>query len=133
MLATYTRLFADEAGISHFEDLDVRLVPGFAVPPAPPLQVAQFIMVSECSWAGAPPDWNGIAHPAPRRLLFVGLQGEVEVTAGDGTVRRFGPGSVSLVEDTWGTGHSSRVTGAGEALSLVFTLPDAGTPGAEGN
>ena len=124
MNATYTRLFADETGTSHFEDLNVRLIPGFAVPPAAPLQVAQFIMVSECSWVGGTPDWKGIAHPAPRRVLFVILQGETETTAGDGTVRKFGPGSVILLEDIWGTGHSSRVTGADGFLSLVFTLPD---------
>ena len=123
--ATYTRLFADDSGVSRFEDLDVRLLPGFFVPPAEPLHVAQFVTTSRCSWVGGLPDWNGgAAHPAPGRVLFVILQGEAETTAGDGTVRRFIPGSVILVEDTWGTGHSSRVTSAGGFLGLVFTLPD---------
>jgi hypothetical protein len=125
MNATYTRVFADATGVSHFADLDVRLVPGFAVPPAAPLQIAPFLTVSECSWVGGAPDWKEIAHPAPGRVLFVILKGETETTAGDGTVRKFGPGSVILLEDTWGTGHSSRVTDPEGCLSLIFTLPDA--------
>jgi hypothetical protein len=125
MRATYTRLFADESGVSHFEDLDVGLLSGFAVPPAEPLQLAQFMMTSQCSWVGGTPDWRGdVAHPAPRRDLFVILQGETETTAGDGTIRRFKPGSVIVLEDTWGSGHSSRATGADGFLSLVFVLPD---------
>jgi hypothetical protein len=123
--ATYTRLFADDSGVSHFEDLDVRLLPGFSVPPAEPLHVAQFMMTSQCSWVGGTPGWKGdVAHPAPHRVLFIILQGETETTAGDGTIRRFKAGSVILLEDTWGSGHSARVTGPDGFLSLVFVLPD---------
>jgi hypothetical protein len=123
--ATYSRLFADNTGVSHIEDLNIGLLPGFSAPPAEPLQVAKFVMTSQCSWVGGTPDWKGdVAHPSPGRVLFVILQGETEVTTGDGAIRRFGPGSVILLEDTWGGGHSSRVTGADGFLSLVFALPD---------
>ena len=37
-------------------------------------------------------------HPAPRRQYVVTLTGEVEYETGDGTRRRFRPGSVFLAE-----------------------------------
>ena len=40
----------------------------------------------------------------------------------DGEVRRFGPGSVTLVEDTTGKGHTSRVVGSDEVLAVVVQL-----------
>ena len=52
------------------------------------------------------------------------LAGEIEVEASDGEVRRFGPGSVTLVEDTTGKGHRSRVVGDTTALLAVVQLPD---------
>jgi len=63
-----------------------------------------------------------IPHPSPRRLLFVYLEGTSEITAGDGEARLFGPGSVLLAEDTWGSGHSSRVVEPD--IGLVFSIAD---------
>jgi oxalate decarboxylase/phosphoglucose isomerase-like protein (cupin superfamily) len=56
-------------------------------------------------------------------VLFY-LAGEVEAAVGDGEVRRFGPGSVTLVEDTTGTGHRSRNAGTGDVVLAVVQLPD---------
>jgi hypothetical protein len=55
------------------------------------------------------------------------LAGEVEAEVGDGEVRRFGPGSVTLVEDTSGRGHTSQVVGQVDALLAVLQLPDQAT------
>jgi hypothetical protein len=121
MRATYTRLFTDASGVSRFEDIDIELVPGFAVPPAEPLNTADFMLTERCSWVGGRPDWKGDAmHPTPRRLLFVIVKGEVQVQAGSGEIRRFSSGSVALAEDTTGTGHASRITGPDGFLALVF-------------
>ena len=126
MRATYTRLFTDAAGVSRFEDVDIELLPGFASPPAEPLNVADFMLTERCSWVGGTCDWKGdVMHPAPRRMLFVPIRGEHEVTAGDGETRRFSAGSVILAEDTTGTGHASRITGSDGLLALVFSLPEA--------
>jgi len=43
MLATYIRLFTDEHGTSRFEERSIQLEKGFAVPPAEPLHVGQFL------------------------------------------------------------------------------------------
>jgi hypothetical protein len=57
------------------------------------------------------------------------LSGTVEVTASDGESRRFGPGSLVLLEDTHGKGHSTQILDE-DAVMLVTRLadvePDAG-------
>ena len=130
MEARYARLYADADGVSHFEDLTIELLPGFAAPPAEPLYAAAFFRTGQSTWIGGTAGWRGdVPHPSPRRLLFVYLEGLSEITAGDGEARLFGPGTVLLAEDTWGTGHSSRVIEAG--IGLVFSVgEDAdGMPG----
>lgn len=108
MRTSYARLFADENGVSHFQDVDIELIPGFAAPPAEPLHFAPLMSVEKCTLVGATPEWRGDApHPVPRRMLTIVLKGSFEITAGDGTVREFNSGDIILGEDTWGTGHST--------------------------
>ena len=124
MQARYTRIVADDQGRSRFEDLTVDLSPGFAAPPAQPLHQAPFLAAAGTFWIGVPTDWSGeIPHPAPARMVFVPVQGEYEVTVSDGATRRFSPGSVLLLEDTTGEGHSTRVISAG----IVFAVRLAAT------
>ena len=52
------------------------------------------------------------------------MQGEYEVTATDGTVRTFPVGSILLLEDTTGKGHSTRFTNQGDALIFAVVLAD---------
>src|SRR5262245_27939039 len=123
MRARYVRLYADAEGVSRFEDREVQLAPGFAVPPAEPLFAADFLPTEGSFWVGAPTDWKGEApHPAPRRQVFVALQGSYDITAGDGTVRSFGPGSVLLLEDTDGAGHATRITSPEPCLLFAVKL-----------
>ncbi len=60
---------------------------------------------------------------APSVILFY-LNGEIEAEVSDGEVRRFGPGSITLVEDMLGKGHASRVVGATDVLLAVVQLPN---------
>jgi hypothetical protein len=77
-------------------------------------------------WVGAPTDWKGgEPHPAPRRMIFVTVQGEFEVTTADGIVRRFPVRSVLIVEDTTGRGHSSKITSAENLVIFAIGLPAA--------
>jgi len=123
MNARYVRLAADAEGESHFEDLEVVLERQDFAPPAAPLDIAQFLPADGTLWVGAEPDWAGdAAHPSPRRQLFCIVQGSCDVTASDGDVRSFGRGSVLLLEDTTGRGHSTSVTGNEELLVFAVTL-----------
>jgi hypothetical protein len=81
----------------------------------------RFFAPRKSTWLGGTAGWRGdIPHPSPRRQLFVYLEGTSEITAGDGEARLFGPGSVLLAEDIWGSGHSSRVVEPG--IGLVFSI-----------
>jgi quercetin dioxygenase-like cupin family protein len=68
--------------------------------------------------------WSSDWHPATARNIFFVLSGEWEVSASDGEARRFGAGSVLLVEDTTGKGHSSRVVSEIDSLAAMVELDD---------
>ena len=120
-------MYTNADGLSALEECHAQLVPGFAVPPAEPLHSAPFLALDSysCFWVGAPPDWAGDArHPSPRRQIFVVLQGAYEVTVGTGETRRFTTGSLLLLEDTTGAGHSTRIIGDEPCLIFAVGLPD---------
>lgn len=123
--ARYVRLYADERGETHFEDLRLSLLPQDFVPPAAPLNVAEFLPVAGSFWVGAPGDWAGdVPHTSPRRQLLITVEGEYEITASDGEVRCFPAGSVLLVEDTAGKGHQTNITYDRGALLFIVSLAE---------
>jgi hypothetical protein len=123
--AGYVRLFADVQGESHFAEVEIDLESVDFAPPAAPLHIAALFPATSCGLVSGPPDWDGsIPHPSPRRQLFCTLLGEYEVTASDGTVRRFPAGSVLLLEDTTGHGHTTRVVSDEDVLIVSVTLAD---------
>ena len=65
-------------------------------------------------------DW----HNAPRRQYTITIAGEVEIGTSDGSVRRFGPGSVLLAEDLTGQGHTTRVVGTETRYTIIVPLAD---------
>jgi hypothetical protein len=54
MRAQYVRLYTKEDGVAVFEDKEIEFEPGYAVPPAEPLYIAQFFGVEKSFWIGAP-------------------------------------------------------------------------------
>jgi hypothetical protein len=94
-------------------------------PPAAPLNIAQFLATAQSFWVGVPVGWAGEQpHPSPRRQIFCLLQGDYEVTASDGTVRRFHAGSVLLLEDVRGKGHTTHITSTNAVLIFSVALAD---------
>ncbi|MGD8634019.1 MAG: hypothetical protein PVF85_10645 [Anaerolineales bacterium] len=119
---SYTRIYNDSAGESHFQDaqLDFSLMefsshlpPVSAAGAAP----AHNIIVLSAP-AGGMADW----HPVPRKQLNIILSGRVEIEVSDGARRSFGPGSCILGEDTAGRGHITRVTDSEDAYFVVINL-----------
>lgn len=117
----YARLYADSLGESHFEDLELTFELVDFAPPAPAISVSQPFKSDKVFIISSPPEWYGDWHPAPQRQLLFFLSGELEVKVSDGEVRRFGPGSVVLVEDTFGKGHISRM--ASNHRGYVVVIP----------
>lgn len=122
---TYVRIYADAEGNSHFssEQMSFSLV-DFS-PDLPPVSAASRMnatnLVVLSAAAGGVADW----HPVPRRQVNIMLAGEVEIEVSDGEVRRFGPGSFILGEDTAGTGHITRVVSDVDTYFAVVALPDS--------
>jgi hypothetical protein len=122
IMPTYTRLYSDERGESHFEDIEIDLTLTEYAPPAPPLGLSAFTTATQFGFMKAPAGWSSDWHPSSARNVFVVLSGEWEVTASDGETRRFGIGAVLLVEDVTGKGHTSCVIGEVESMAVLVEL-----------
>jgi hypothetical protein len=119
----YWRLYADESGESHVEELETELEMLDFMPPAKPVFVSSAIPAVDYRYLVISPEWEGDFHPAPRRQIQILLHGIVETETSDGTQVRFETGDVVLLEDTTGKGHQSRVVGDGVEI-LAVTLGD---------
>src|SRR5262249_8443860 len=97
------RLYADDKGESHFQDIEVELEA-----PTPSGRVSARQPATGIIFREVPGEYDLDWHPAPRRQYIINLDAGVQLTAGDGEVRRVKAGEVVLVEDTWGKGHLSK-------------------------
>lgn len=120
----YTRVYTDENGETHFDDEEIDLIPTDFAPPAPPLKLSAFTEAKNFGFVSAPPGWFGDWHPTPKRQIFIYISGKIEAGVSNGETREFGPGSVTLLEDTTGKGHFSRVVGDEEVLCVVIQLEE---------
>jgi hypothetical protein len=111
------RIYAGPDGESHFEDVDVEMQAGGGASDLSAMMPATGIIFRRSA-----PDQYIDRHPAPRRQFVITLSGEAEVEASDGEVRRIGPGTVMLAEDTTGKGHITRAVGGKERLSIFVPL-----------
>lgn len=112
------RIYTGDDGRSHFEDVTVDLDDYGARGRMSSLWSGSGVIFREV--AG---DYALDFHTAPRRQLVVNLTGSVDIEVGDGTVRRLGPGSILLAEDTTGQGHISRAVD-GEPRTCLFVPLD---------
>lgn len=118
---TYTHVYADSAGLSHFreESFDFRSIrPGG--PLSHTLGAGPGAMLLRLK-PGSMEDW----HNAPRAWYLIVVQGMSEVTTSDGEKRRFGPGSIVLLDDTTGKGHQTRAVGTVDHIAAVVPIADA--------
>jgi len=101
----YVRLYPTPDGITHLEEveipfyLDVMLGEMVVARQSKPMKTGESFFISGSKDGG----W----HCAPRRQFLIFLDGEMEMEVGDGERRKFLPGDVLLVEDTFGEGHNS--------------------------
>jgi hypothetical protein len=56
-------------------------------------------------------------------MYLIAVQGMSEVIAGDGEIRRFGPGSIVLMDDLTGKGHITRAVGHVDHIALTIPVP----------
>ncbi|HEX5266137.1 MAG TPA: hypothetical protein VFW24_05140 [Acidimicrobiales bacterium] len=108
-----TRLYSGDDGQSHFEDLLLPVEENLAHP-CPTIAGRSIGFMAELpaesvSFRLTPPGGDHPFHWSPGRAFQVTLTGLLELEVGDGTVRRFGPGDVLLLDEQGqGQGHRSR-------------------------
>jgi len=118
----YALLYMDADGSSHFKDVEIELDSVNFAPPAPPVELSEFIAASRFVFFKVPSGWFGDWHPAPKRQFFCCLTGEFELTTSDGEKRLFRQGDVFLLEDIKGKGHQSKVTSKEDFVAAVIQI-----------
>lgn len=108
------RLYTGDDGESHIEELDLASHPELTSP------LAATSVSFGSSAAGSFLDW----HPGPRRQIVITLSGVAEVGLGDGSLHRFGPGHVTLVEDLTGRGHTRRIVSDEPRVTAIIRLAE---------
>jgi quercetin dioxygenase-like cupin family protein len=118
----YIRLNADKNGKTHFEEATLKLDEADYRPPAPQVFVSHAYQADGVQFIRLPAGWTADSIHPPKKQFLICLKGHLEVTAGDGEKRSFGPGDSLLMEDVAGAGHRTRVAGAGECLAAVIPI-----------
>jgi len=114
---TITRVFSDDAGESHFEDLYIPLHEGGTIG-----YLSEKFKVENLIFRKVLPSYDYDFHTAPARQYIILLDGEIEIETSLGDKRVFGTGDVLLVEDTEGKGHKTRNLKPIERKSIFITL-----------
>ena len=118
--ATFLRIYADNKGETHMQDVDIALLPKEVFAGCPPLHISETLRASGCRFLRVPAglhvvDWH---NPSCRKLV-IWLTGVVEFETSDGDIRRAAAGSVVLAEDTTGKGHISRHPPGGQFQIMI--------------
>lgn len=112
-----TRIFSDENGESHFEDLEIPLANhgeiGF---------LSEDIQVKKLQFRTVSADYDYDFHCAPQKQYIVLLDGGVEIETSSGEIRKFRTGEILLVEDTSGKGHKTKNLEKKERTSLFIHI-----------
>ena len=119
---TFTRLYSDSSGESHFDDIGVHFTAVDYTSSAPPLNLSDITSARSVRFMEAPAGWTSDWHTSSARTLFIVLSGEWEVAVSDGESRRFAIGSALMLENTSGIGHSSRITSVDGSLAAMIEL-----------
>jgi hypothetical protein len=118
--ATFLRIYTDEKGETHMQDVNISLLPHEVFAGCPPLHISETLQASGCRFLRVPSgrhlvDWH---NPSCRKLV-VWLTGTVEFETSDGDIRRVAAGSIVLAEDTTGKGHISRHPPEGQFQIMI--------------
>jgi len=112
-----TRIYNDNTGESHFEDITVPLKDGGEIGLLSELMPAKGIIFREVLSS-----YDYDFHTAPQKQYIILLEGEIEIETSLGEKRKFKAGEILLVEDTEGKGHKTRNLKAQKRKSIFITL-----------
>ena len=108
----YHHLYCDEAGVSHWRDVEIALDERIFAPPAAGILVSQPELAKALMFLKLHAGWSEPVHPTPKRQTLVCL-------AGAGEAREIAKGDVWSMEDISGEGHHTRVIGETDFEAMV--------------
>lgn len=112
-----TRIFSDENGESHFEDVMIPLSDQGEIGFLSESQAVKNIIFREVL-----PSYDYDFHNAPQRQYIILLDGGVEIETSLGEKRSFKTGEILLVEDTAGKGHKTKNLETKTRKSIFITI-----------
>ena len=112
-----TRIYSDDTGESHFEDLDIELTDAGGIG-----KLSERFPVKSVIFRENEGDYDYDWHTAPERQYIILLDGRLEIESSTGEKRIFTGGDILLVEDVEGKGHKSRTTDGKPRSSIFITL-----------
>lgn len=112
------RIYSDNNGDSHFEDILVTLTKSGEVG-----SLSESIPVKDIIFREVEPSYDWDFHTAPQRQYIVLLDGEIEIETSLGEKRQFKAGDILLMEDTTGKGHRTKNLKPVKRKSVFITLP----------
>jgi hypothetical protein len=99
----YTRIYADENGDSHFEEVVIQLADKGSIG-----WLSENWPVRQLVFRENEPNYDWDFHTAPARKFIVLLDGKIEIESSLGVKRIFKGGDILLMEDVAGKGHRTR-------------------------
>lgn len=121
----YTRVYTGPDGETHLEDVESAGDTRQAAESDLVGTISRTFPVTGIYFREVVEESSPVPHNAPFRLFIVGLRGTFSVEVSDGEVREFPPGSVVLVEDTTGKGHTTRRVSDEPRATLMAPLAAA--------
>ena len=112
-----TRVYSDEQGESHFEDVDMTLKDAGEIG-----RMSERLPATSIFFRENDANYDYGWHNAPQRQYVLLLDGEIEIEVSSGEKRTFRGGDILLVEDLTGHGHRTRVTNNQPRRSVFVTL-----------
>jgi hypothetical protein len=113
-----TRIYSDNNGESHFEDIRIPLHDAGAIG-----LLSETLPAKGIIFRVVDSTYDYDFHTAPQRQYIILLDGGIEIETSLGEKRNFNAGEVLLVEDITGKGHKTRNLQVTNRKSLFITLP----------
>lgn len=112
-----TRVYADDAGESHFAEVEIALHDAGEIG-----HLSEAVAAKSVVFRRNDPGYDYDWHTAPRRQYIVLLDGTIEIEVSSGETRTFRGGDILLMEDTTGKGHRTRHVVPAERHSVFIIL-----------
>ena len=114
-----TRVYTGTDGQSHAERIELELTD----------YTTELMKATGVQFTRRPAPYFANWHPGPRRQFVITLAGKGELEMAGGQKVPISAGHISLIEDTTGKGHTTRVIGPDDRITVSIALADQRTDG----